>query len=248
MSRKRETPLRDESIDRRRCLPELRRRILASTRYFGILPPETLEEVNTHFREQHHGAGAVVCNEGAAATRLFLVAHGKVKLVRHSPEGDDVLLDILAQGALFGGLAPLGQSTYTETVVAHTECCVLAITAEAFEKLLARHPPVALEVLRSVAEDLDDARSTIRRLATAPVEARIATVLLALAERLGETDEAGVLIQSPLPQQDLAAMVGATQETVSRVMASFRRSDLVRTGRQWVRVLDTRALKKIAGT
>lgn len=248
MSRKRETPLRDESIDPGHCSPELRRRILADTRYFGDLSPEALDEVNTHFREQHHDTGAVICNEGARATRLFLVAHGKVKLVRHSPEGDDVLLDILPQGALFGGVAQLGQSTYTEAAIAHTECCVLAITTDAFEKLLARHPPVALAVLYSVAEDLDDARATIRRLATASVEARIATVLLALAERLGESDEAGVLIQSPLPQQDLAAMVGTTQETVSRVMAAFRRAELVCTGRQWVRILDTGALEKIAGT
>ena len=248
MSRKRETPLHDESIDPGRCSPDLRRRILGGTRYFGVLSAEALDEVNMRFREQHHEAGAVICNEGAQATSLFIVAHGKVKLVRHSLEGDDVLLDILPPGKLFGGVTPLGQSRYAETAIAHTECCVLAITAAAFEKLLAQYPPVALEVLHSMAEDLDEARSTIRQLATAPVEARIATVLLTLAERLGESDEAGVLIQSPLPQQDLAAMVGTTQETVSRVMAAFRRSELVRTGRQWVRILDTGALEKIAGT
>lgn len=248
MSRKRETPLRDESIDPGHCSPGLRRRILVGTRYFGDLASEALDEVNTHFREQHHQAGTVICNEGATATRLFLVAHGKVKLVRHSPEGEDVLLDILPQGALFGGVAQLGQSTYTETATAHTECCVLSITTDAFEQLLANHPPVALAVLYSVAEDLNDARATIRRLATDSVESRIATVLLTLAERLGETDGTGLLIQSPLPQQDLAAMVGTTQETVSRVMAAFRRSELVRTGRQWVRILDTGALEKIAGT
>lgn len=248
MSRKRETPLHDESIDPGRCSPDLRRRILGGTRYFGVLSGEALDEVNTHFREQHHEASAIICSEGAQATCLFMVAHGRVKLVRHSIDGDEVLLDILPQGRLFGGVAPLGQTSYAETAVAHTECCVLAITAAAFEQLLSQYPPVALEVLHSLAEDLNEARSTIRQLATAPVEARIATVLLTLAERLGESDETGVLIQSPLPQQDLAAMVGATQETVSRVMAAFRRSELVRTGRQWVRILDADALEKITRT
>lgn len=248
MSRKRTTPLRDESLAPGHCSTELRRRILGGTRYFNALSAEALDEVNARFRERHHAAGTVICQEGAPAKRLFLVAHGKVKLVRHSPEGDDVLLDILSQGALFGGVAPLGQHHYAETAVAQTDCCVLAITVRSFEELLAQHPAVTLEVLHAVADDLDEARSTIRRLATSSVDARIATVLLTLAERLGERDDTGVLIQSPLPQQDLAAMVGTTQETVSRVMAAFRRGGMISTGRQWVRIADTDALRRIAGT
>lgn len=251
MSRKRETPLHDASMDPRRCSAALRRRILAGTHYFAGLSAEALEAVNARFREQHHEAGTVICQEGAPATRLFLVADGKVKLVRHGPEGEDVLLDILSRGALFGGVASLGQPRYAETAIARTECCVLAITSEAFEGVLDEYPAVTRAVLRAVAADLDEARSTIRRLATSSAEARIATALLTLGERLGEPGEggeAGVLIQSPLSQRELAAMVGTTQETVSRVMAAFRRSGIVRTGRQWVRILDTDALKGIAAT
>lgn len=248
MSRRRTTPLDDDTADPGRCSTQLRRRILGGGRYFADLSPGELDEVNASFREQHFPTGAVICHEGAAAQRLYFVAHGKVKLVRHSAGGEDVLLDIVGQGDLFGGLAPLGQHHYTETAVAQTGCCVLAITTQAFEELLAKHPAVTLRILHQVADDLDQARSTIRQLATASVEARIATVLLKLAERLGERDDNGVLIQSPLPQQDLAAMVGATQETVSRVMAALRRNGAIATGRQWVRILDPDALERIVGT
>ncbi len=55
----------------------------------------------------------------------------------------------------------------------------------------------------------------------------------------------GVLIRSPLSRQDLAAMVGATPETVSRVMADLKREGLIDTGRQWVRVLDPRGLQAL---
>src|SRR5699024_2047219 len=137
---------------------------------------------NRQFREQHYPADAVICREGEPATRLFFTAHGQVKLLRHSLRGDDVLLDILGQGALFGGLAPLGYRHYSETATAQTDCCLLIITADAFQKLLEQYPEVTLEVLRSVAQGLDDARETIRQLTTSSVETRIATVLLKLAE------------------------------------------------------------------
>lgn len=248
MSRKRTTPLRDETLEPGHCSTELRRRILGDAHYFRDLSPAALDEVNVRFREKHYPVEGVICREGTEATRLFFVAHGKVKLVRHSPDGDDVLLDLLAPGALFGGVAAIGQRHYRETAIAQTECCVLRITAEAFEDILEHHPEVALKVLHAVARELDEARESIRQLAAAPVEARIATALLKLSERLGETTELGVLIQSPLPQQDLAAMVGATQETVSRTMAAFRRSGVIDTGRQWVAIRDPDRLRAIAGS
>lgn len=248
MNRKRTTPLREDTVEPAHCSTALRHEIVGRARYFKRLSPEALEAVNERFREQHYPAEAVIYWEADSAERLFLVAHGKVKLLRHGAEGIDVLLDLLPQGSLFGGVAPVGYRRYSETAVAQTECCVLAITAGDFEELLARHPEIVREVLNSVARSLDDARETIRQLTTSPVAARIATVLIKLAERLGEPDKDGTLIQAPLPQQDIASMVGATPETVSRVMARFKREELVDSGRQWVRILDDDGLRKVAGT
>ena len=90
-----------------------------------------------------------------------------------------------------------------------------------------------------------DAREVIRQISTSDVRTRVATALLKLAERLGDADEQGILIRAPLSRQDLAAMVGATPETVSRVMADLKREGLIDTGRQWVRVLDSEALRAI---
>lgn len=246
MTRKRSTPLRDYSLTPDHCSIELRHEILGRARYFKELSPVMLNTVSAQFREQHFSAETVICHEGEPAKRLFFSAHGKVKLLRHSLRGDDVLLDLLPQGALFGGLTALGVRQYPETAIAQTDCCVLAITADAFQKLLEQHPEITLAVLNSVAHSLDDARETIRQLMTSTAEARIATVLLKLAERLGEQTEDGVLIQSPLPQQDIAAMVGATPETVSRTMAQFKRRGLIDAGRQWVQLLDQESLREIA--
>ena len=129
--------------------------------------------------------------------------------------------------------------------MAQTDTCVLAISDGDFQRLLEQHPQVTLAVLASVARSLDDAREVIRQISTSDVRTRVATALLKLAERLGDADEQGILIRAPLSRQDLAAMVGATPETVSRVMADLKREGLIDTGRQWVRVLDSEALRAI---
>lgn len=247
-ARRRSSPLTDSGPEPGHCSVELRHRILGQASYFSGLSAQALEAVNARFREQHFKADQVIFREGEPAQRLAFVAHGKVKLLRHSLRGDDVVLDLLPQGSLFGGLTPLGDLQHSETAVAQTDCCILTVGADAFDELLSRHSEVASAVLRTVAQRLEDARETIRQLMVAPVEARLATALLKLAERLGESSEEGVLIQTPLPQQDLAAMVGATPETVSRIMAKFKRGGLVEGGRQWVRVVDMDALKALAAT
>lgn len=244
---RRTSPIRAEAVSAARCSPSLRREILGRSRYFNELAAGVLEKVNERFRELHYPTDTIICHEGATADRLFFVAHGKVKLLRHSPGGKDVVLDILAQAALFGGLAPLGTRRCPETAVAQTDCCVLAISGADFQQLLQQHPAVTLAVLHSVAHSLDEARETIRQLTTSDVRARIATVLLKLAERIGDVDGQGVLIRSPLSRLDLAAMVGATSETASRVMADFKRDRLVDSGRQWVRILDRSGLAAVSG-
>lgn len=245
MVRKRSTPLREEVVTPAQCSAQLRTQIVGGARYFRGLPAAARASVAERFRASHYPAGMVVYHEGAPATGLFFVVHGSVKLLQHSAGGEDVVLDILSEGALFGGLAPLGQQCYADTAVTQTDSCILWISADMFQRVLHEHPAVALEVLQCVAGDLADARQMIRQLGTAPVEVRIATALLRLADRFGEPDEQGVLIQMPLPQQDLAAMVGTTAETVSRTVSALRRAGHIDTGRQWVRVRDRQALERL---
>lgn len=247
MKRKRNTPLRDDHVKPGHCSIELRTRILGDTPYFLELPAPALDAVNSRFRALDFPAGAALYHEGKLADTLFLVAHGKVKLLRHSISGDEVVLDLLAQGSLFGGLVILGQRRYPQTAVAQTDCCVLAITMADFQHLLRTYPTVALTVLNGVARELEAAHDTIHAISTKPLEARIALALLRLADRLGEADRGGILIQSPLSQQDLAAMVATTAETVSRIISGLRRSGYVETGRQWIRIRDRAALARLAG-
>src|SRR5690606_3742453 len=129
---------------------------------------------------------------------------------------------------------------------AHTACCVLGIGAEDFQAILQNYPMVATVTLTIMAQRLQAAHETIRQLSAFPVAQRIASVLLKLADKLGEQSAEGLLIQTPLSRQDLADMTGTTLETASRIMSDFQKQGLIRSGRQWVAIADPAALAAAA--
>jgi CRP-like cAMP-binding protein len=69
---------------------------------------------------------------------------------------------------------------------------------------------------------------------------------LYLAAKIGEEQEGGLLLQVPLSRQDLASMTGTTPESASRVISQFKKQGLVKSGRQWISLVDRAALAEIA--
>lgn len=242
---RRSTPLKPEIIEPHMCTIHSRLDILSRVPFFAGLSGEAVAEVNQLFHDYGYEPGQPVYYAGDPATRLYVVAVGKVKLLQHSLSGQDVLLDILTPGEFFGSLSVLGNETYPDTALAQTMSCILAIAAADFLAILRRYPTVTVTALETVARRLQAAHEMIRQLSAHSVEHRIAAALLKLAEKLGQPQPEGLLIQMPLSRQDLAEMTGTTVETASRVMSQFQKEGLIHTGRQWVAIADQPGLAAI---
>lgn len=246
MSTRRKTPVQIEIVEPAACSIDLRLSILQQTPFFNGLSPSEMGVVNEQFREFGYQPGASIYFSGEKAANLYIVASGRVKLLRHSLSGQDVLLDILQPGDYFGTLMGVVDDLYPETAVAQTAVCVLTIEAETFRALLQQYPSAALAVLDITAKRLHDTQETVRRLSTNSVEQRIAAVLLKLADKLGEKTDEGILIQMVLSRDDLAQMSGTTTETASRIISQFQKAGLVHSGRQWLALTDKPGLQEIA--
>lgn len=246
MAIRRSTPVRTENIEPQMCSIHTRHKILSQVPFFSHLSVEEVTEVNQLFHEQGYKSGESVYFAGEPATHLYVVAVGKVKLIRHTLSGQDIVLDMLTPGEFFGSLSVLGDEEYQDTAQAQTNCCVLAITAETFQTVLQRYPSVALSALNMVTHRLKEVHETVRQLSAHSVEQRIAAALLKLAEKVGEQQAEGLLIQVPLSRQDLAEMTGTTTETASRVMSQFQKDGFISTGRQWVAITNAAELESIA--
>lgn len=240
---RRRNPIQPEPIHPHlHCSVEDQRRLLAAAPYFKSLSTEQIEAVQRQFTQNHYTAGSTIYSAGEPARRLSIVAAGTVKVQRPTWDGKDILLDLLVPGDHFGSLAELGDETYPDTAIAHTECCILSTTSAEFSQMLTTYPTVAIDSLSIVAARLRQAQSTIEQLSAYPVEQRIARTLAHLAEKVGVEKGDATLIDIPLSRQDLADMAGTTVETASRVMSDFKRDGLIDSGRMWISVRDTEKL------
>lgn len=224
-----------------------RSEVLRRVPLFRDLDREQLEAVDRDWVVAlYYEAGDALYRAGDPAETLFVVAAGNVKLLDDTSGGQRVLLDLLARGESFGSLLALGDEAYANDARAHTACCVLALSAHAFDRLLVRYPRVARAALEITARRLRGAQTVVRELSVLPVEGRLAAALLKLAERMGEPEAGGMLIQDQLPQKDLAAMTGTTPESVSRTLAKLRGAGILEVGRSWLLLKDRTRLQALA--
>lgn len=249
MSGRKTTPLKDFSLSTHRCSVDLRLEKLSMVPFFTDLDDDNLTAINQQFSAAHHHADETIYHQDERATMLRVVVHGAVKLVRHTMDGKDVLLDMLQPGEYFGNLSTTtGEAVYSETARAQTDVCILSIRMSDFRSLLNEYPKVAVAVLDITADRLQSSREKIRHLTTLTVKKRIAHILVMLSEKFGEQRAQGLLLQLPLSRKDLADMAGTSSETASRIMSDLKDGDIIKTGRQWVSISDMDTLTAIADT
>ena len=240
------SPVRLDWVDPAVCSLEYRLKIIGRLPFFKHLPGDAISKINTFFKDRDVAANERVYFEGDEAMHLYLIAMGKVKLMRTASTGREVLLDILHGGEYFGSLSIFGERFHEETAVAQTDCCILQVSKDDFECILAEYPDVMRKVLEVVSQRLAESQEIIKQLSTYTAEQRIASALLRLAHKLGETRGPGVLIQMPFSRQELAAMTASTTETVSRVMSRFAEEGWIKSGRKWVTITNLKRLEELA--
>lgn len=228
------------------CDLSMRLKIIQGLPFFASLTTEEISGIDPLFREVGFEAQEPVYHAGDPATRLYVVAMGIVKIMSYALNGQEILLDILTSGEFFGSLSSAGDDVFHDTAITQTAACTLSIGLADFRSILAHHPAVVLAVLDITSRRLRDAHETIRQISAHTVEERVAHTLVKLADKLGESHDVGLLIQTPLSREDLSGMVGSTPESVSRIISQFQKAGLIDTGRQWIAVTDLPRLRGIA--
>jgi CRP-like cAMP-binding protein len=202
-------------------------RLLQASPAFAGLPAGELDTLAGVAREQSYRPGEYVFVEGDPATWFCLVRSGRVRIVRHSGRGRDVVLEMLGPGEPFGAVAVFERRPYPAAAQAAEPTAVLKIPAEAVIALADRHPGLIRELALMMGRRLRAAHDSVASLAVDPVEARLAARLLRLAERDGVRAPEGLTLPFHLTRQSLADMTGTTVETTIRVVRRWVKDGLV---------------------
>ncbi len=192
---------------------------------------------------------AYVFFQGDPPDALYIVWMGRIKLVRHTDNGRDVVVEVMGPGQILGEMAVLDGCPYSTTAQTLEEVAVVTIARRDFYGLLDRYPRVAMGVISELSRRLRLTTEMVRSLAVDRVDQRVARTLLRLAELAGKPYAAranAIIIDMPLTRQDIAEMTGTTVETAIRVMSRFRKADLMTTSRGRVIILNPEGMAEEA--
>jgi len=156
----------------------------------------------------------LVISEGDLSDSLYVILSGKVKVFLSDEEGKEITLNIQGEGEYFGELALLDSAPRSASVMTMENCKLAVISKSAFDHCMENNPTIALKIIRGLARRLRELTENVRSLALMDVYGRVARTLLDMAE---ESDGKKIIPQR-LTQRELASMVGASREMVSRIL------------------------------
>jgi CRP-like cAMP-binding protein len=222
-------------------------KVVRTVPLFATLPERDLAVVADLLGERTYNKDDYIFFEGDPPEALYVVWAGRVKLLRHSKEGRDVVLDVIGPNRLLGEMAVFEGAPYDFTAQAMEPTALISVGRHDFLVLLRRFPRLSLAVIAELGRRLRSATDLVHSLAVERVARRIARVLLKMADATGKPAAGGgTLIDVTLTRQDVADMAGTTVETAIRTMSRLRRQGIIATRRGRVVILDSDRLWDIA--
>ena len=210
---------------------------LARIPLFRHLPIALLQQVGGASEVRRFRKGEMLFEEGQPARAVWLIQRGWVHLVKRTPQGTPAtIFTVTPEEVLCGFSAVVGQGLYYASAIAATETTAVCVPQEAFARLLARQPGFAEQILAIYHTRMEHMAQAIS-LVQAPVEQRVAFVLLRLRSAFGNT--------LPITHHELARMAGTRWETSIRTLSVMKRSGLVTSSRGRITLLAPRRLRAL---
>ncbi|HEU4396553.1 MAG TPA: Crp/Fnr family transcriptional regulator [Actinomycetota bacterium] len=221
-------------------------RVLRDSPVFGHGSPSNLAALVTQATPFDYPPGSFLMRQGEPADFVLVLTAGEVAIVSPVRGGAEQVHSIVRAGQLIGELALLTDGRRTAGARAASPTTAWAIGRDHFWAFLDATPAASSALLRQLAELLADREALIDDLLSLDIKGRLAKALLGLAERYGEPSAAGgTRITLRLTHRDLAGMVGASRENVSRALGAFRRRGFVDYEAESLRLLDLAALRRL---
>lgn len=197
-------------------------------RLFCNLPKDTLQALQAIKSTATYPKGAMLFVEGQESRGAFILCKGKAKLYTSSSDGRTIILRIVQPGEVLGLTSTIGNKAYEATAEILEPSQVNFLPKAEFLRFLAEHGEASLHVGKQLSANCASAYDEIRCLGlSASSTEKLARMLLSWAapEMKPGTNEARVTLS--LTHEEIAQMIGASRETVTRIFSTLKKKNLV---------------------
>jgi CRP/FNR family transcriptional regulator len=214
---------------------------------FRDLPPESLQALQAINRACIYAKGAALFAEGTSPCAVHALYRGSVKLSVCSKEGKTLILQVAGPGELLGLSAVVTGAPYEMTAVTLEPCLTNLIRAEDFIAFLSTHGEACLRVAQHLSHNYHAACARLRSFGLSNTAAeRLAKLLLDWCVTRGQETDCGVRLRVAFTHENIARMIGASRETVTRLLGEFKRRRIICVEGSDLKVLDKAALEAVA--
>lgn len=223
-----------------RSVQERKLKYLSTIDVFRDLSLDELAEMDRRITMSTCEPGKIFYMPEDSGEVLFLLKKGRVQLYRLSPAGKKLVVATLGPGAIFGEMSLVGQGMHNTFAESIDECMLCVMSRADVERLMREKPKVALRFVEAIGERLTHMERRLEEIAFKSIPARLASLLLRLADEQGGEQVSGYT------HQDLGEMLGTYRETVTQTLNEFKSDALIEIGRKKIILRDPARLEELA--
>ncbi len=227
-------------------LPKEKIRLLSLVDVLEPLSEEEIVGLIERIPSTHLEEGQVFYTPEDRSEALFLLKNGRVRVYKMAPDGWEFTLAVVEAGTVFGEMALTAQRMRESYAEAMEPADVCILKDEDLERLVLEYPRVGLRMIRVLGERLRLCEARLEDIGRKDVPARLASLLLQLAESEGVMTSEGPMIPARYPHRQLATMIGTSRESVTRAFSRLRKAGAVELRHRHVHVKDVEALERAA--
>lgn len=209
--------------------------VLKSVPLFAGFPDEQLRALATLVTRRSAPRSSLIMAAGDATESLYVVISGRLKVMMGDAEGKEVILSLIGPGEFFGEMGLIDDSPRSASVIAIEPCELLSLSRRDFKKCMAENFDMTMAVMKGLVRRLREADRKIGSLALLDVYGRVARLLIDMSENVNGQK----VVTRRLPKQDIAKMIGASREMVSRVMKDLQMGGYIEMRGSTIVVRDT---------
>lgn len=188
--------------------------------------------------------GELIIGEADPIRSFYVVVSGQLKLYRSSAEGKEQTLQLLGPGDPFGLCTAFATDSFPASAMAIVESSVLLIPGTVMEEVAKQEPALLLNIIQILSQRLKDSMTLIESLALKEIPGRLASFLR--HESLRNTAAAKTTVELTLSQRELAKILGATPEALSRSLRKMANDGILSTAGRTITILNHKALEQLA--
>ncbi len=160
----------------------------------------------------------ILFNQGSIGDEFFIIVSGRVKITLLNEDGKEIILSILKGGDFFGEMSILEGGIRSANAIVIENAVMFILNINQFQKLIVNNSDIIGKVIKEVCARLRNADQKIGSLAFLNVYGRVISLLQQFAHEQGQKTKKGIRILNAPTHQEIAGMVGASRETVTRVI------------------------------